>query len=1255
MFKKMVNFNRVYRKYQLQQVKRAERMHTRIILLSFLMFNWAAGAAEIPTKNKIITNSQSYYLSDLRRRVFHHRQSWGNIGYDQGVCRDVKNTPKLVIAGKEYAKGLGVHANATTKVGLNKEFDFFESDIGASKNKGTVVFEVLADGEIIYKSEIMTTATSPIHIKLPVKNVSVLTLIVNDAGNGYAHDSAAWGNAMLTATKGTDIVGDIENMDIAKFARVVDSNPSRKNGTEATRLEEFPAEDIFPEEPIKQNPQGYYDVPIHGEQGCIGLQWAERRVLKTLSLKFSKAVTFATDEVMVEYWSSEGRVDGSPNWASIGQTLWQGRWEPLPGTLNINGNLLQFSITSNKVPEFADGSGTQKVRWIFPASGAMVVEELRAMSSCGIGSKNTELYMQIEPSLPETGQIVMYNGYIIDDKGNNLTTRNWDLSKALTLKIKYTALPEQNDRTLLRFSLPQGKFAVAVEDVIRTHHIYVKDYRFYITDQPQEYPLAQYLRNIAGKETSLEKVRRMPDQTFSQAMDRLFRKTKDNDPILLSLACDNNKFQVNRDGEIIVVDPNIVVNPNYSKPKQNLFRVVPVFGFQEEKVSVQRTLTDGWLPIPVTIVRQGNLKYRQRTFVAGYQKHDKQEKFSWYNEKPLCVAEYEIQNPETQAVNAQMTLKFQKYLNRGKDRDWDQNFTCPLNSCPDGLVFVDGNKLLAYLQFTSSSTLKTEIKKGEFVLSGLVPAKTNIRLRLFIPAWNMKPSEYKIFAGSENLQQKTKKYWQAIMSSGMQIDIPDNFLENIIKASQVHCFLAARNSNNGDFVEPWVGSMYYGPLDTEAQAVIMGMDKLGHKDFVRRCLDYYLSRYNQQGMLANGYTIIGTGQNLWALGNHYLNTRDKAWLKKSAPVLEKVCRWIISQRDKTKRLGPNGQKMPEYGLVPPGVLADWNRYAYYFYGQGYYYAGLNLVSQAFGDINTQLSKELSNEAQDFKNEILRAFNWNQARMPVRPLSNGMWVPAYPSSLYCFGLTRYFYKGLSAIGHDVEVGSNHLILQGIISPESPDARYMTNYMEDVWYLRPDLLINYPAETMKGDWFNFGGFSKLQQYYTRTPDIYAKMDDVKPFIRSYFNSIPPTLSSETLAFWEHFMPGCWNKTHETGWFLVQTHDMFVYEKGNELWLAPFVTNNWLKDGMKISIKNAPTKFGPVSYEVTSRINHNMIEATIHTPQRSTARVIILRLRHPQEKRFKKVTVNGENWNNFNVDKELIYINSSQKTLSVVAYYQ
>ena len=77
-----------------------------------------------------------------------------------------------------------------------------------------------------------------------------------------------------------------------------------------------------------------------------------------------------------------------------------------------------------------------------------------------------------------------------------------------------------------------------------------------------------------------------------------------------------------------------------------------------------------------------------------------------------------------------------------------------------------------------------------------------------------------------------------------------------------------------------------------------------------------------------------------------------------------------------------------------------------------------------------------------------------------------------------------------------------------------------------------------------------------------EVYALRDDVKPFVRSYFNTIAAMLNPEVLSFWEHFNhSGAWDKTHETGYFLHQTRTMLVTERGDQLWLADGTRpNSW-----------------------------------------------------------------------------------------------
>jgi hypothetical protein len=212
------------------------------------------------------------------------------------------------------------------------------------------------------------------------------------------------------------------------------------------------------------------------------------------------------------------------------------------------------------------------------------------------------------------------------------------------------------------------------------------------------------------------------------------------------------------------------------------------------------------------------------------------------------------------------------------------------------------------------------------------------------------------------------------------------------------------------------------------------------------------------------------------------------------------------------------------------------------------------------------------------------------------------------------------------------------------------------LEDNWFLRAGMG-EYPLEEVQKNWFDLGGFYKVQPYYARITELYACNDDVKPFVRSYFNAIPTLISKENLTFWEHFHNiGGWNKTHETGWFLAQTRTMLVMERGNdELWLAPFVTSHWMNDGMVVCVKQAPTAFGEVDYTITSYVKKGYIEAEITPPERKKPDTMVIRLRHPEEKKFTSVTVNGQKYDDFDRERDIVRLrNFDGKKVTIRAMF-
>jgi hypothetical protein len=96
-------------------------------------------------------------------------------------------------------------------------------------------------------------------------------------------------------------------------------------------------------------------------------------------------------------------------------------------------------------------------------------------------------------------------------------------------------------------------------------------------------------------------------------------------------------------------------------------------------------------------------------------------------------------------------------------------------------------------------------------------------------------------------------------------------------------------------------------------------------------------------------------------------------------------------------------------------------------------------------------------------------------------------------------------------------------------------------------------------------------------------------------------------------------------------------------------------WLEDGKRIAVKNAPTWFGSVSFEVQSSANSGTIRAALQIGGHEPGTSVLLRIRHPLGKRMQHVTVNGKPWQDFEPEKEWVRIpNAGSASYAVVASY-
>jgi hypothetical protein len=100
---------------------------------------------------------------------------------------------------------------------------------------------------------------------------------------------------------------------------------------------------------------------------------------------------------------------------------------------------------------------------------------------------------------------------------------------------------------------------------------------------------------------------------------------------------------------------------------------------------------------------------------------------------------------------------------------------------------------------------------------------------------------------------------------------------------------------------------------------------------------------------------------------------------------------------------------------------------------------------------------------------------------------------------------------------------------------------------------------------------------------------------------------------------------------------------------------VPRAWLADGKRLAVEGAPTYFGPVNLQIESTAATGGITAKVEFTGDRRPRTLVVRLRHPNKKLLRSVTVNGADWPDFDAAKEWVRIqNPTEKRYAVAARY-
>jgi hypothetical protein len=518
----------------------------------------------------------------------------------------------------------------------------------------------------------------------------------------------------------------------------------------------------------------------------------------------------------------------------------------------------------------------------------------------------------------------------------------------------------------------------------------------------------------------------------------------------------------------------------------------------------------------------------------------------------------------------------------------------------DGLFVADGSA-------RGAGRVNGEAWPEQQIVILLMPGETvSAEYRLLHEPWpGLKPDEL-WRCSFEELLARVRAYWNAGLDDAASVTLPEPHIEQMIRAGLPHLYLATYGERAGTLA-PCVG--VYSPIGSESSPIVQFYDSMGWHDVARRCLQYFLDKQHDDGRFQNfGGYMLETGAALWTMGEHYRYTRDDAWVSGIKTQIEKACGWIMRHR---KEDAPRGAQIGQHGRgMIFGKVADPEDHFRQYMLNAYQYLGLARAAEMLRNTDPAQSEALAREADAYRRDIREALAESMVRAPVVPLGDGRWVPSCAPWVEAIGPDAFALEGQLSYTHeavyarDSMLGPLYAVFAEIVQPDEQMA---------------DFLVESHYEHMCCE-----GVAFSQPYYSRHPLVHLRRGEVRAFLRSFYRTMAALADRETYTFWEHLFGASPHKTHEEGWFLMETRWMLYLEDGDTLRLLPGVPRAYLEHGKRIDVCGARSYFGEINLAVTSTVEDGVIETTVDCPQ-ATARgmqTVVLRLPHPAGRKATRV---------------------------------
>jgi len=456
---------------------------------------------------------------------------------------------------------------------------------------------------------------------------------------------------------------------------------------------------------------------------------------------------------------------------------------------------------------------------------------------------------------------------------------------------------------------------------------------------------------------------------------------------------------------------------------------------------------------------------------------------------------------------------------------------------------------------------------------------------------------------------KTIETWQKLLDRGMQVQTPEEVVNNAWRAMLVTTFSLIRDNIMWYSAHNQYQALYVG----EGSDAVRSLMLWGFLDDASQLIPPIIRSYRP------GVVYHRAGFKLQLLDHYYWLTRDADYVEKNRELWLPEVERIINDRNS------------ENGLLPKErYCGDIPRHVYTLNSNANSWRGLRDTAVILEEMgNKEEAEKMLAAASQFRPAIIKAVEQSEDR--------GVKPPFIPLAL--FGEEKS-YDVLTADkeGSYWDLMAPYIIGSGVFGPGADRERWMVEYLQqhggicmgmircrstsEYWVNKSNLDdlygLRYTLKLLEYDDVEkalVSFYGKLAQGCTRDTFYDGEATCLKPMDQYGRQiSLPPNSTANAFFLWM------------LRYIMVQDWDMNDDGKPDTLRLMYATPRRWLMDGQTIKITNAPTAFGEVSVVMQSRLKTGEVVAEVTAPPQPCPKML-LRARVPQGWKVISAGANGQ----------------------------